>query len=361
LVGIEGLSFVAIILFATPAVLVFGQGRVSRFAISFLAIALIGIVALYGLLRLATAPDPANPAAYVPDIRIRIMQPNLTQAERNRTDSGEALLKSYLELSDRATSPDASGLADVTLLVWPESPFPFLLSETPEALRMIGEALPENTTLVTGAVRLDREAGSDQSRYFNTMHVIDHTGTITESYDKLHLVPFGEYLPAFADRTLRSIGLRQFVTTPGGFAPGSIQKTMTAANAPPFLPLICYEAIFPITINSNLPKTSWLLNVTNDAWFGETFGPRQHAELARLRAIETGLPLLRAANSGVSVVFDPFGRAIHQLDVGVRAVLDSPLPQATGATLRLTYGRTPIWGMLIFSFLICTFALIRKR
>jgi apolipoprotein N-acyltransferase len=147
-----------------------------------------------------------------------------------------------------------------------------------------------------------------------------------DTYDKVHLVPFGEYLPL--RRVFDSLGLRQFVHVPGGFEPGALRQALRAPGFPLAAPLICYEAIFPGAVTPPAPseRPAVLLNVTNDGWFGDTPGPRQHFAQARLRAIEEGLPLVRAANTGVSAVVDAYGRVLELLPVGVEGVIDAPLP-----------------------------------
>jgi apolipoprotein N-acyltransferase len=348
-IGLEGLTLLAIVIGASFAALGTGRTAVRRFAPPLLSLALVAAIIAYGFDRLRQAPDPASPDALVPGVALRILQPNIPQREKNRPGSGEAILKGYLELSDKATSPTAPGLTAVSHLIWPESPFPFILSEEQAALAMIGEALPPNTTLITGAVRLDRSGNGNT--FYNALQVVGADGAILDSYDKLHLVPFGEYLPAFADEFLRAIGLRQFVTTPGGFAPGGVERVLGIAGLPPALPLICYEAIFPKRFNRNLPQPEVTLNITNDAWFGVTPGPHQHFRQARLRTVENGLPLIRAANSGISAIVDPYGRVIAQLSIGERGVLDGGLPKVASVTLRQTLGSLPIWALLIVFFL----------
>ncbi len=169
---------------------------------------------------------------------------------------------------------------------------------------------------MTGAARAEDAAGT-APRYFNAIHVVNPDGVIGDSYDKVHLVPFGEYLPF---RTLLDrIGLRQFVEVPGGFEPGVRRRPLTIRGLPPALPLICYEAIFPREVAADAVRPGLLLNVTNDAWFGHTFGPHQHLSQARMRSIEQGLPQIRAANTGISAMIDPLGRVIRSLPLGSRA------------------------------------------
>ncbi len=161
----------------------------------------------------------------------------------------------------------AASLSGVTHLIWPESAFPFLLTQHPEALTAIADLLPKGTTLLTGAARAERVLGSDAAPLvFNSIYVIDDAGEIRAAYDKVHLVPFGEYLPFGG--LLRALGLRQLIALPGGFSPGESRRTLVAPDAPPFAPLICYEAIFPGDVVAPGARPAWMLNVTNDAWYG---------------------------------------------------------------------------------------------
>ncbi len=282
-------------------------------------------------MRLAPGTPPL-----VKDVKLRIMQPNLAQDAKFRPENGPAILGHYLALSDRSTGPAHTGLADVSVLIWPESAFPFILSRAPLALSQIAAALPPNGVLVTGAARqedrlTDKENSRAGSVFFNAVQVVAKSGVILESYDKLHLVPFGEYLPFAA--FLNKLGIRHFVQIPGGFEAGSARRSLTIPGLPPVAPLICYEAIFPGEVIPPGERPGLLLNLTNDGWFGRTAGPYQHFAQARLRTIEEGLPLVRAANSGISAIVDPYGRVMSELTLGREGVLDGGLPQRIGEPL----------------------------
>src|SRR5262249_37641887 len=187
----------------------------------------------------------------------------------------QATLDHYISLSQRATGPQSMGLRDVTHLIWPESAFPFFLSREPDALAQIAKSLDPGTILITGAARAAEVApNAPILRAYNSIYVIDHDGSILATYDKLHLVPFGEYLP-FQD-FLESLGLQQLTKVHGGFVPGDRRRAIAMPHAPSFLPLICYEVIFPHEITPHAERASWLLNVTNDGWFGNSPGPYQH-------------------------------------------------------------------------------------
>jgi apolipoprotein N-acyltransferase len=237
-------------------------------------------------------------------------------------------------------------VANVTHLVWPESAFPFFLTREPEALAQIAALLPEGTVLITGGVRAPESAPPDArvSHAYNSVYVIDHAGSILSVYDKVHLVPFGEYLPF--QSVLERLGLRQ-LTKVGGFIPGDRLRTMAVPRAPLMLPLVCYEIIFPGAVVPSGERPGWMLNLTNDGWFGISAGPYQHFQQARVRAIEEGLPLVRAANTGISAVVDPFGRIIRSLPLGTEGVLDAALPSAISRPLYARAGDGIVGLMMV--------------
>jgi apolipoprotein N-acyltransferase len=187
--------------------------------------------------------------------------------------------------------------------------------------------------------------------------VIDHNGSILSIYDKLHLVPFGEYLPF--QSFLESLGLMQLTKVPGGFLAGDRRRRMAVPGAPAMLPLICYEVIFPGEAVPPGERPGWLLNLTNDAWFGISPGPYQHLQQARVLAIEQGLPLIRTANSGVSAVIDPLGRIVQSLPLGSAGTLDAQLPRPIAATVYARLG--DFWLWLVIAGIFATALAIRVR
>src|SRR6266567_2872759 len=208
-------------------------------------------------------------------------------------------------------------------------------------MAQIAELLPKGTVLITGSVRApDLPRGTPITRAYNSIYVIDHDGSVLSVYDKLHLVPFGEFLP-YQD-LMEKLGFEQLTRMRGGFIPGTVRHVLPLPGAPPALPLICYEAIFPGEVGaSDERRPGWIVNLTNDGWFGISTGPYQHLEQARMRAIELGLPLVRAANTGISAVIDPLGRIVARLGLGVEGVLDSRLPSPIGSTIYGSLGDIP--------------------
>jgi apolipoprotein N-acyltransferase len=211
--------------------------------------------------------------------------------------------------------------------------------------------------------------------------VIDHDGSILSIYDKVHLVPFGEYLPY--QGLLERLGLEQLTKVRGGFIAGERRPNQRVPRAPEFLPLVCYEIIFPSDalprreqpgwlyehfgryvdwpfVAGNGQRPGWLLNLTNDGWFGASAGPYQHFQQARVRAIEEGLPLVRAANTGISAVVDPLGRVIASLSLGTEGVLDARLPQPVAPTLYARAGDSIVGIVAAAAFLWVFFARRRR-
>jgi apolipoprotein N-acyltransferase len=290
----------------------------------------------------------------VSGIHLRIMQPNLQQDDKFNYSAKTDVMSRYLRLSDRATSAGSNGIRDVTHLIWPEAAFPFFLTREPDALAQIAGLIRPSTVLITGAVRAASDANLRDQRAYNSIYVIDPNGSIRGVYDKVHLVPFGEYLPF--QRVLERLGLMQLTKVIGGFLSGDRRRPMDVLGAPKMLPLVCYEAIFPGAAVPPGERPGWMVNVTNDGWFGISSGPYQHFQQARVLAIAEGLPLVRAANTGISAVVDPVGRIINSLPLGIEGVLDARLPAAIAPTLYAKYG-----NYLFVSALILTVFVVGRR
>jgi apolipoprotein N-acyltransferase len=323
-IGTWGLTFLAVLIFAAPAVLA-DRGEAARRWPLGLAAGLLVAMAVFGLWRLS-----APPAALVEGVKLRIVQPDIPQDAKFNRANLPRIMAQYLTLSDRATGPGTGGIKDVTHLIWPESAFPVYIQREPAVLAQIADLLPRGTVLLTGAVRGEqqRPAGGFEKVYNSIIALGDDGGFLT-TYDKVTLVPFGEFLPFQA--FLESLGLRQLTMLPGGFTPGTRARPMQVPGAPAFAPLVCYEAIFPGHVLPEGDRPGWILNVTNDGWFGRSSGPWQHLRQAQVRAIEEGLPLVRAANTGISAVIDARGRLLRSLPLGTDGVLDAGLPVAEAA------------------------------
>ena len=343
LTGIWVLTFLCIAICATPAVLADDKADTRHPYVPLLlgAAVLAGLVG-YGAMRLWS-----NPTNYVDNVKLRIMQPNLPQDDKFNYSAKAQVMDRYLRLSNRATGPQSKGVGDVTHLIWPEAAFPFFLTREPDALAQIAALLKPSTELITGAVRAASNASADNPRAYNSVYVIDPDGSIRGIYDKVHLVPFGEYLPF--QGLLERLGLTQLTKVVGGFLSGDRRRAIDIAGAPKVLPLICYEAIFPGSAVPRGERPGWLVNVTNDGWFGISSGPYQHFQQARVLAIAEGLPLVRAANTGISAVIDPVGRIVGSLSLGSEGVLDARLPAAIAPTLSSNYGNYTLILLLLLS------------
>jgi len=326
LYGAYGLSLVAVLLAAAPAA-TFRSSRPYGGLIAMLA----GTALLFavGAVRLAMPEPEADGENY-----LRIVQPNIPQREKIDPDMWARNFNRQLELS-KGPAP-ANGRIFV---IWPENGAP-LLNEAATALSVLSDTLPENAVLIAGAVRREwRDDGV--ARFFNSVAIVPETPDGRRAvafYDKHHLVPFGEYLPFYG--FLNAVGLAQL--TPygdAGFSAGAGPAVLNAGG-PSFAPLICYEAIFPGRMYPKDERPAWLVTVTNDAWFGDTSGPRQHLDQARLRSVETGLPMARAANTGISALIDGKGRILERVKLYESARIEAALPPALA---RPFYDRVGDW------------------
>ena len=355
--GIYGLTVIALLIAATPALIwpADGRGLIARLAPFFLAMGVLAMQIGYGSWRLATTEVTDRP-----DMRVRLVQPLILEHAGWAVAEPAAILDRLISLSETRLTPDDRGLADITHGVWPESVFPFFLTNYPDALARIARMLPPETTLITGAPR--EPLGPDglpipDNPGYNSILTINTDGEIVASYDKSHLVPFGEYLPLAGFWQL--FGIRQFVPGTNGWAPGDGRRLQAPAGMPPFLALVCYEAVFPGDIG-DVSGAEFVLNVTNDAWFDGSIGPAQHAHHARLRSVETGLPLLRASNSGTTIVTDPLGRITARLAEEEMALVDVvPANRLAADTFYTRFGDLPFAGALLIGLLLSVFA--RRR
>jgi apolipoprotein N-acyltransferase len=329
LFGIYGLTLVAVLVFALPPVLwveapIGIAGRRLKGTAFAVALAPLAVAGLLGQIRLTLAPQTT-----VPGVKIRIVQPSVPQREKWRPENQQRIFLDHMALSAANAAGEVDDLAGITHVIWPEAALPFLPLDYPNVRAAIGRMLPPTTHLITGALRAEpAPPGSPRPRrIFNSLIVFGQGGSLTALYDKIHLVPFGEYLPL--QRQLEAIGLEQLTRLRGGFDIGVVPRPLLRVpGLPAAVPLVCYEAIFPREIVQGSERPSLMLNLTNDGWFGNTTGPRQHLHQARVRAVEEGLPLIRAANNGISAGVDGYGRILARLGLDARGVIDVALPAA---------------------------------
>jgi len=331
LVGLYGLGLLTVVLAALPATITTSGGR--RWIGPAVAVLMVGVAALFGAWRLA-GEIPSEPGP-----RLRLVQPNVPQSLKWDPAQREANLAKTLALSRSA------GLESRTVVVWPETAVPFVVTDFNEqgpALRQgLATAVPPGGLLITGAPRAERDP---QRRLvlWNSLHALDGSGAIVATYDKFHLVPFGEYVP------LRSIlNIAKVTVGTIDFSPGPGLQALPLPGLPAASPLICYEVIFPGRVVAPASRPAWLLNVTNDAWFGLSSGPYQHFAAARFRAVEEGLPLVRAANNGISAVVDSYGRIGAELGLGETGVVDAHLPPSLPPTLYARFGDLTLAALVL--------------
>lgn len=358
LVGVYGLTFAAILVAASPALVWPAAERslIARLVPLFSAFALLALQVGWGHARLG-----AIPIAPREDMVLRIVQPAVPQDLKWQTFAREEIVTRLLDLSTMHSHPGDAGLDDVTHLIWPEAALPFFLSEEPQFLARIARALPDGLWLLTGAPR--EPYGTDGqivpgAKPFNSILAFNSDGEVLTSYDKTHLVPFGEYLP-FQDQ-LSQFGLKQFVTGNEGWAAGDARRLMQLGDGPAFLPLICYEAVYSGGLGAPVGAAEFILVLTNDAWFDGTIGPAQHFHHARLRAVEQGLPLVRAANSGISALVDPLGRIEAMLAPGEIGALKGSPAHPIAPTLFARLGQMPFLALLGLGLAIAVVARLRR-
>jgi len=334
LMGVYGLSFLTVFAAAAPAAL-FGGPTARGTAIPLVAaLVVFGALGIYGGVQ--KAPAPSGETA----LRLRIVQANIAQKLKWDAGERETNLLRHVQLSR------TPGHESRDLIIWPETASTFPVRDGATVTQVIARAVSGETRVLTGAPRV---TGSGATfRGFNSLVAVDGQANVQASYDKHHLVPFGEYLPFRG--ALARLGIDKIVQgSPVDFSPGAGVRTIHLAGLPGFSPLICYEAIFPGAVSDDRDRPAWLLSITNDAWFGPGAGPAQHFAMARMRAAEEGLPLVRAANTGISAVVDSLGRVQDRLDIGRRGVIDADLPTARPPTLYARFGDLIFFTLLAFS------------
>jgi apolipoprotein N-acyltransferase len=329
--GAYGLSLITVIAFTLPA-----AGWRAALCGAGILLAMAG----GGALRL-TGDDGANQ----PGVFLRVVQPNVAQADKWLPAN---VVPQFNHLLEMTTQPSTE---PINMVIWPESATTIPLARYPDFLAAVGRVAPKGGYIITGSPRVTFDAKGNRLDY-NSLHAVDATGRIVADYDKFHLVPFGEYLP------LRDILPLQQTIGRGSFDSGPGPQSIALPGVPAFSPLICYEIIFPGAVVDETDRPAWIVNVTNDAWFGNSSGPYQHLASARLRAIEEGLPLVRSANTGISAVIDAFGHVRAQLGIERTGVIDEALPAALPPTL---YARLGDWTVFALAMTSAWLAIARRR
>jgi apolipoprotein N-acyltransferase len=311
-----------------------------RWAVPAMSVTLLAVAVGGGALRLALAPPPGVPS--VPEVRLRLVQPSIPQSLKWQREMRMRHLGQQAELSM------APGWEEITHVIWAETAVPFLLGDDSPLVAELAQLARPGRVFLTGAPY--RGAGPERPTY-NSVLALRQGGVVAARYDKFHLVPFGEYVP-FRDL----LGMESVAGRSNDFDAGPGLRTLELPGLPPVGPLICYEVIFSGRVIAG-DRPGWLLNLTNDAWFGVSSGPFQHFATARLRAVEEGLPLVRVANNGISAVVDPYGRTVARLGLNRVGTLDADLPQALAPTPYAALGRwvlLPLIGLLLGAALLCS-------
>ncbi|UTW58637.1 apolipoprotein N-acyltransferase [Kordiimonas sp. SCSIO 12603] len=353
--GVYGLSFITVLAAGSLALLVTG-GSLKKNAFVVLPLLLVlPVMSFTGKSRL-----DANETRYHLGVTLRLVQANVSQRDKWRSYLINDHFDNHMQLS---RGNDADGKArDVKLLIWPETAVQRETFDREGSLQRwrMSRLLEYGNFAVTGVPRFERR--DNRIHYFNSLVAVNSEGDIYARYDKNHLVPFGEYVP-FAS-LFEAVGLGQLT---GGvpFSSGAELQTINLPGVPSFSPLICYEAIFPGRVVRNDERPEWMLNISNDAWFGLTSGPYQHLALARLRAIEEGMPIVRSTSTGISAVLDSFGRTVGAMGLNKRGVLDLPLPVALEApaveTIVRVYAVLTLCLGLVIGFAVVSYVGSRRK
>ena len=269
------------------------------------------------------------------DTWVRLVQPSIPQSLKWQPAAAQSNFRRLLDLS---AAPSRDRLAAI---LWPEAATPYLIGRDRLARDAIAAIVPKGGYVITGALRTNPPPGPPE-QFWNSIEAINDKGGIVAHYDKAHLVPFGEYAP------LREwLPIDKITHGPTDLSAGSGPQTIDLPGLPPLAPIVCYEAIFPGAIIDESNRPDWILNVTNDAWYGDTSGPYQHFAIARTRAVEEGLPLIRVANNGISAVVDPSGRVLARTNLDAIGYVDSALPAAAARTPYARIGNWAFLGLLV--------------
>jgi len=353
MVGVYGLSLLTVLM-AVSLNYVMKKGNLERnTTLSIYLIAVLGWT--WGYIRLSH-PDEVDS----PPLAIRLVQPSIPQVLKWNPEQREENFKDLLALT---AQPSRHPLKAI---IWPETAIPFFLEQEKFRRLLIAETIPEGGLLFTGALRRT-PPGITPVEVWNSLLVLNDQGTIVANYGKAHLVPFGEYIPfrSLMDRFFGKGSVKKITAGLVDFTPGPGPETIPLPGEfPPFSGLVCYEVIFPgAVLNPAYIRPEWMINITNDGWYGHTSGPYQHLEMARFRAVEEGIPLVRVANSGISTVFDAYGQNLGMLGLDEKGVLDVWLPSP--ARVIPPYSRWGDWitlGLIIGTLgLAGALALGRKR
>jgi len=346
-VGVQGLGLITVATMASFSAIKPDGPALSRYRYPLIGVAVLASVWAGGTWRVANTE-----IADVEGVKLRLVQANIPQHHKWRPELRRKNLDRYMQMSS------FPGADQISHIIWPETAAAYFLGNDPELRKSLGGLVAGDGALITGAPRTT-PTRQTPFKVWNSVLALDKKGDIVGTYDKFHLVPFGEYVPF---RTILGLfGIERLVAGRGDFQRGPGPRTLDLPGLPPVSPLICYEAIFPGAVKDPARRPDWMLNLTNDAWFGMTAGPHQHLAMTRMRAIEEGIAMVRVANTGISAIIDPLGRVQNSIGLGVSGVLDGALPRPVRqATLYSRYGD---WTALVIFLLalVTSGGLMRRR
>jgi apolipoprotein N-acyltransferase len=351
--GVYLLTVIVLLICAAPSTLRVNRGVAQtatfnqRGGPTVIAAAALILLAICGYTRARGELPPVD------GVKVRVVQPDVQQDDKFRPDNAEAILATYfrVSLAGRETLDK-----DITHVVWPETAFPYVLDRSPETIRRTQAFLHDRAVLVAGSARFDPMLpGEERARVFNSIAVVDKSGHVWWVYDKMHLVPFGEMVPAFVVQVLRFLDAEELFVLPGDYHTPLRRKTALIPGVGAVAASICYESVFSADVLPqdmvSLPEElslQFMLNVTNDGWFDGSNGPYQHFAQARLRAVEEGLSLVRAANTGISAVIDGYGRMVAVTPAGGEAIIDGFVPQRLeNRTVFARWRHVPFWLVMV--------------
>lgn len=332
-IGTYGLSLLVLMAVTAPTLVIIRKDKTSALTAGAVVMGVTALICVYGHLRLSALPEEQDSA-----VTVRLVQPDIPQAMKWNADSLNENFVDYLRLSK------SKPMDKINFVIWGETATPYALDLEPGYRSLITEAVPEDGYLITGLVRYEFET-AEKYQPLNSLFIINRQGDIVDFYDKSHLVPFGEYIPL---RKFFPNWIRPVTNTIADFKPGRGHKVFRLKDYPSFGTLICYEIIFPAQVVTTGHKPNFIINLTNDGWYGLSAGPYQHLVTARLRAVEEGLTVVRAANTGISAVISKTGRIIASLPLNHRGILDITLPKNMEITT--PYGQFGNVIPLIFCF-----------
>lgn len=339
LLGAYGLGLWALLLCAVPYAL--WRSPSLRGKLVSLGLALLLLLGAGGWSALYRASPEKNNGP----LAVQVVQPNIAQNLKMDRAARSQMLAKTLQLTNNSVSTPQ-------LIIWPESALPYLLDANPEIVQQVAAKLPANSYLLTGITRRFIDKSGQRYGFANSLVALNHHGHIAATYDKAHLVPFGEYIPFRA--------ILPFDPVAGGidFTAGPGPRTLQLDKVASFSPLICYESVFPAAVANKITPPQWLLNISNDGWYGLTHGPYQLLEMSRLRAVEEGIPMVRAANTGISAIISARGEMLATLPLGQAGVLDYPVNLTEISTPYKKYGDMPFF--VLITFLLATIILWKK-